>query len=203
MPILSPADTGDTRDIGGKDVPGALERYRLSGEVRKSLEELRALSRKAEDGDKDARTELRQMLNEASPAVIARASDLGRKGQQLLIETASGGSPLVEDALSGRLDMMREEIAGEDPTPLEVLLTERVVASWLLVELFDRLMSAQLWKETPKEKRVTARELRYYLRWQESANTRFLAAVRELARVRKLQATAPPVQVNTQMNILQ
>jgi hypothetical protein len=32
---------------------------------------------------------------------------------------------------------------------------------------------------------------------------RYLAAIRELARVRKLQATAPPVQVNTQVNILQ
>ncbi len=98
---------------------------------------------------------------------------------------------------------MRVEIAGENPTPLEVLLTERVVACWMLVELFDRLMAAQLWKETPKEKRVPERALRHYLRWQESANSRFLAAVRELARLRKLQATAPPVQVNTQVNVLQ
>jgi hypothetical protein len=30
----------------------------------------------------------------------------------------------------------------------------------------------------------------------------FLAAVRELARVRKLEATAPPVQVNMQVNVL-
>src|SRR5215208_1628980 len=100
------------------------------------------------------------------------------------------------------VDMMREEIAGEDSTPLEVLLTEHVVSCWLLVELFEAVMSSQLWKETPKENRVTERELRYYLRWQESANARFLAAVRELARVRKLQATAPPVRVNTQVNIL-
>jgi len=185
--------------------PGALERYQLPVEVRESLEELRALSRKAEGGGAEgaeARKELRRKLREASPTVIARASDLGRKSQHLLIETASGGDPLTELALSGRLDMMREEIAGENPTPLEVLLTERVVSCWLLVELFDRLMAAQLWKNTPKEHRVTERALRYYLRWQESANSRFLAAVRELARVRKLEATAPPVQVNTQVNIL-
>jgi hypothetical protein len=181
--------------------PGVLERYQLPAEARESLEELRALSRKAEDGDQEARRELRRKLREASPAVIARASDIGRKSQHLLIETASGGSPLTELALSGRLDMMREGVAGENPTPLEVLLTERVVSCWLLVELFDRLMAAQLWKETPKEKRVTDRSLRYYLRWQESANSRFLAAIRELARVRKLQATAS-VQVDTQVNVL-
>jgi hypothetical protein len=36
----------------------------------------------------------------------------------------------------------------------------------------------------------------------EGATRRYLAAIRELARVRKLQAGAPPVQVNTQVNIL-
>jgi hypothetical protein len=185
--------------------PGALERYQLPVDVQESLEELRALSRKAEgDGAEgvEARKELRRKLLEASPAVVARASDIGRKSQHLLIGTASGGDPLTELALSGRLDMMREEVAGENPTPLEVLLTERVVSCWLLVELFDRLMAAQLSKDTPDEKRLTERLLRHYLRWQESANSRFLAAVRELARLRKLEATAPPVQVNTQVNVL-
>ena len=98
--------------------------------------------------------------------------------------------------------MMREEIAGENPTPLEVLLTERVVACWMLVELFDALMAGQLWKKTPTEKRVTERALRYYLHWQETANKRFLAAVQALARVRKLQANTPGVQFNTQINVL-
>jgi hypothetical protein len=185
--------------------PGALERYQLPVEVRESLKELRALSRKAEGGGAEvaeARKELRRKLREASPAVIARASDIGRKSQRLLIETASGGDPLTEEALSGRLDMMREEIAGENPTPLEVLLTERVVSGWLLVELFEALMAQQLWKKTPDEKRAPERVLRYHLPWQESANARFLAAVRELARVRKLEAGAPPIQVNTQVNVL-
>jgi hypothetical protein len=185
--------------------PGALERYQLPVDVRESLEELRSLSRKAEGGGAEgaeARKELKHKLREASPAVITRASDIGRKSQHLLIKTASGGDLLTELALSGRLDMMRKEVAGENPTPLEVLLTERVVSCWLLVELFDRLMAAQLSKETPKEKHVPDRVLRHYLRWQEDANSRFLAAVRELARLRKLEATAPPVQVNTQVNVL-
>jgi len=36
----------------------------------------------------------------------------------------------------------------------------------------------------------------------ESDTRRELATIRELARVRKLEATAPPVQVNTQVNVL-
>jgi hypothetical protein len=179
----------------------ALERYQLPADVKERLDELRDLSKKAEDGDKEARKELKRKLRESSPAVIARASDVGRKAQHLLIQTAAGGDPLIELALSGRLDMMREEIAGENPTPLEALLTERVVACWMLVTLFDALMAGQLWKETPSEKRVNERALRYYLHWQELANRRFLASVQTLARVRKLQANTPGIQVNTQINV--
>jgi len=181
--------------------PGALERYQLPAEVQESLEELRVLSRKAEDGDQEARKELRRKLKEASPAVIARASDIGRKAQHILIRTASGGSLLTELALSGRLDMMRSEIAGENPTPLEVLLVERVVSCWMLVELFDAFMAGQLNKDK-SEHRVPISYTLELLKWQERANRRYLAAIRELARVRKLEATARPVQVNTQVNVL-
>jgi hypothetical protein len=101
--------------------------------------------------------------------VIARNSDIGRKAQNLLIDTASSGDPLTKDAPSGRLDMMREEIAGENPTPLEVLLTERVVSCWMLVQPSDMPMVAQMWKETPKENRVPLSYLKHMTRWQESA----------------------------------
>jgi hypothetical protein len=182
-------------------VSGVLECYRLPEEARERLEELRDLSEKAEKGGNGARQELRQKLRESSAEVVIRASDISRKAQRLLIQTASGGDPLTEDALSGRLDMMRAEIAGENPTPLETLLTERVVACWLLVELFDALMSAQLWKDTPREKRMNAQHGKFYLYWQDLANRRFLASVQALARVRKLQSTTPGVQVNTQINL--
>jgi hypothetical protein len=170
-------------------VPGVLERYRLPAGARERLEELRELSAKAEAGEKGARQELREKLRESSEEVVIRASDISRKAQRLLIQTASGGEALTEDALSGRLDMMRAEIAGDNPTPLETLLTERVVACWLLVELFERLMAAQLWKDTPAEKRVSVQMGKFYLYWQDLANRRFLAAVQTLARVRKLQGS--------------
>jgi formamidopyrimidine-DNA glycosylase len=182
-------------------VPGSLERYQLPAEVQERLEELRELSKKAEAGDTDARNELKQAVRESAPEVIARASDVGRRAQHLLIETASGGNLLTHYALSGRLDAMREEVAGENPTPLEVLLTERVVACWMLVQLFDALMAGQLWKGAPSENRIGAGALRHYLRWQDLANRRFLAAVQALARVRKLQANTPGVQFNTQINV--
>ena len=39
------------------------------------------------------------------------------------------------------------------------------------------------------------------VKWQESANRRYLAAIRELARVRKLQVGTTAVQYNTQINL--
>jgi hypothetical protein len=175
-------------------VTGAFEPYRLPAEVQERLAELRELSKRAEAGEKGARQELKQKLRESSPQVIARASDVGRKAQHLLISTAAAGEPLTELALSARLDMMREEIVGENPTPLEVLLTERVVSCWMLVTLFDVLMSAQLWKETPKEKRSPPSYLKHMIRWQESATRRYLAAIKGLVQVRKL--IRPSVQIN-------
>jgi hypothetical protein len=77
-------------------VPGALE---LSDETKGRLAELRALSDKAEAGDRDARKELRRLVRSSSPEVIGRAADIGRKAARTLVRTASGGDPLTEEAL--------------------------------------------------------------------------------------------------------
>ncbi len=116
----------------------------LSDEARKRLGELQALSELAEAGGKGARRKLMVAVRESSPEVIARASDFRRGAQRLLIQTISAGSPLKEEALKVRLSHMRAEVAGVNPTPLEVLLTERVVASWLLAEILAALISIQL-----------------------------------------------------------
>ena len=183
-------------------MPESLERYRLPAEVQERLEELEELSEKAEEGDKEAGRELKRAVRESAPAVIARASDVSRRAQHMLIETASGGSKLTQYALSGRLDVMREEIAGDNPTPLEVLLTEQVVSCWLWLTLFDVLNSAQFQRKFPDgAKRASPSYLRHMVKLQESAHRRFISSIQALARVRKLQAGTPGVQFNTQINL--
>ena len=184
--------------------PGALE---PSDETRKRLHELQAVSDKAEAGDQEARRELRRLVRSSSPEVIGRASDIGRRAGRMLAKTAAGGDPLTEEALYAKLDAMRAEIAGENPgenpTPLEVLLTERIVSLWMLTALLEVLVSAQYQKTlSDRTKRSSPSYLIQQSRILEGATRRYLAAIRELARVRKLQAGAPPVQVNTQVNIL-
>ena len=118
----------------------------------------------------------------------------------MLVKTISAGKPLMEEALQECMHQMRSEIAGENPTPLEVLLTERVVAGWLLVEVLEGLIAAQYQRDVTAH-RVPPAHVIQQSRIVESATRRHLAAIRERARVRKLQAGAP-VQVNTQVNVL-
>jgi hypothetical protein len=166
--------------------PVALE---LPEETKVRLAELRALSKRAEAGDAGARGELRRMVRSSSPEVIGRASDLGRKMGQTLAHTAAGGDPLTEEALLAKLDLMRAEIAGDDPTPLEVLLTERVVSLWMLTALLEALIATQYRKNVgDASERLSPSYLLQQSRILESANRRYLAAIRELARVRKLRA---------------
>jgi hypothetical protein len=52
-----------------------------------------------------------------------------------------------------------------------------------------------------RDKRVPHSFLKFILKWQESAQRRYLSAIRELARVRKLESSTPRVQYNTQINL--
>ena len=169
--------------------PGALE---LSEETRDRLAELQALSKKVEAGDKEARKKLRLMVRTSSAEVIGRASDVGRKMGQTLAHTASGGDPLTEEALYAKLDLMRAQIAGEDPTPLEMLLTERVVSLWMLTTVLEVVLATQYRKNVGDgRERLSPSYLIQQSRILESATRRYLAAIRELARVRKLLARVP------------
>ena len=179
--------------------PIALE---LSEDARARIAELRALSEKVEAGDKEARKELRRLVRASSPEVIGRASDIGRRAGRVLAYTAAGGDPLTEEALYAKLDAMRMEIAGENPTPLEVLLTERVVSLWMFTALLEVLMSAQYQKRlSDGAERSSPSYIIQQSRILDSATRRYLAAIRELARVRKLQANTPAVQQNVQTNL--
>jgi hypothetical protein len=66
----------------------------LSDGARARIQELEALSEKAEDGDKAARRELRRAIKESAPEVIARCSNIARTYRWIVADTASGQNPL-------------------------------------------------------------------------------------------------------------
>jgi hypothetical protein len=171
----------------------------LADGVRARIQELQGLSKKAEAGDKEAKRELRAAVRSSSPEVIARISNIASNYRATLARTASGGDELQLEGLQAYMLRMEESVAGENPTPLEALLAERVVSCWMLVELMEALTSA--WFYRGKEHRVSPQFLLQMVRIQESANRRYLAAIKTLAQVRKLQAITPGIQYNTQINV--
>jgi hypothetical protein len=163
----------------------------LTEATRKRIRELQELADKAEGGDDRARLELRRRLREESPNVVAGCSDSARSYRRLLAERSSGGNPLCKEAISERAGRMALELAGENPTPLEVLLSERVASLWVLVELQEALLAAWYYKA----KATSPTFVLQMARLQESAHRRYLAAIKTLAQVQKLQGPSR-VQVN-------
>lgn len=163
----------------------------LTEATRKRIRELQELANKAEGGDDGARLELRRRLREESPDVVAGCSDSARSYRRLLAERSSGGNPLRKEAISERAGRMALELAGENPTPLEVLLSERVASLWVLVELQEALLAAWYYKA----KATSPTFVLQMARLQESAHRRYLAAIKTLAQVQKLQGPSR-VQVN-------
>jgi len=164
----------------------------LTEATRKRIRELQELADKAEGGEDGARLELRRRLREETPEVVAGCSDSARSYRRLLAERASGGNHLRKEAISERAGRMALELAGENPTPLEVLLSERVASLWVLVELQEALLAAWYYN---KAKATSPAFVLQMARLQESAHRRYLAAIKTLAQVQKLQGPSR-VQVN-------
>jgi hypothetical protein len=175
---------------------GTLE---LTDAHKERIRELEELSSRAAGGDDEAGRELRRAIRESAPEVIARCSDIARTYRLMVADTGSGRDPLVREAIVEQARRMALEIAGENPTPLEVLLSERIASLWVVTETQEALLSATY--RRGQEKAVGPAFVIQMCKIQESVNRRYLAAIKTLAQVRKLQANTSAVQFNTQINV--
>jgi hypothetical protein len=175
-----------------------LEKVREKVGVRERIKDLQALSDRVEEGDEQARKELRHAVWASSPEVIARCSDIARTYRKRLAKTASGGVPYVEEAFVRHAELLAEEVAGERPSALESLLAERIASLWALSELQEALLSGYY---GGLSKNLSPAFLIQMSKLQESINRGYLNAIKTLASVRKLQGGTPAFQVNTQINL--
>ncbi len=65
----------------------------------------------------------------------------------------------------------------------------------------ELLMSAQLSPSKSRDHHVPTSYLQHVLKWQESASRCYLAAIKTLAQVRRLQSGIPNSQTNVQINL--
>jgi hypothetical protein len=114
--------------------------------------------------------------------------DLAYQAQRSFIEAAAGDNLVLQEALTRKLELLRNDLAGPSPTPVEKLLVERVVACWLQVHDAD-IRYAQA-------RDLSIRWPEYYQRRMDRAHRRYLSALKTLATVRRLALPVLIGQVN-------
>lgn len=145
---------------------------------------LLALIERAQDGAKDALPDLRKVLDEAPR--IARYIDLARNVERSMVERMSGDDLFTREAIPHNLKAMRKEIAGENPSPLERLLAERITVCWLELQYFEAIYLQNLGD-------MTMTQSEYHQRRIDKAHRRYLSSIKALAQIRKM---APSMQIN-------
>jgi hypothetical protein len=152
-----------------------------------SVEDLQALLDRAQAGDASTLPALRELLRD--PGKVDRlGGDLARQAERSLINAVAGKNLLFREALVRKLELLRADLGGTQPTPLERLLVSRVVACWLQVQIADA--------QYAQADNLTVAQGDYYQRRQDRAHRRFLSAVRTLALVRRLALPVLLQQIN-------
>ncbi len=156
-------------------------------ERRAAVAALEDLMERAREGDEHAALDLRKVLD-ANPDLAWRfVIGPGKVAESAMIDQiTTRGNLATKELLKHQLESMRIEVAGENPSPLERLLAERVVVTWLQVQLFETIHAFEMTK-------VTMRQGDYHQKRIDRAHRRHLSAIKALAQVRKM---GPAIQIN-------
>jgi hypothetical protein len=155
----------------------------------RTVEKLQDLLRLAEQGQEDAVPEIRQILNE-HPDLAWRFVDVAHIAEDALIEVMTEEQDLAaKELIRCQLEALREEIAGKNSSALERLLSERVVVTWLEVQLFEALYAKNM-------RKLTIPQAEHHQKRLDRAHRRHLSAIRALAQIRKLLKGTAITQIN-------
>ena len=145
---------------------------------------LQTLVQRGMDGDRTVLPALRELLT-TRPELWRHLRTLGMQVEHAWIQVLAGTDLVSQEVLAQQLQMLKVELGGPSPTPLEQILVERIVVCWL------QMQQADLWAARHVTQHDTWSEQR-----QDRAQGRLLAAVKALAQVRKLLRPGTAIQVN-------
>ena len=147
---------------------------------------------RAASGDKSCLPAIREFLADGDRGESYRDA-FGSSAswfRQSIIKKAAGEDVLIQEAIDQKLDEVRSELEGPNPTPIERLLAERASLCWFIVNSYESgYANASGWN-------ISQADLQH--RKIDKAHARFLTALRTLAQVRKL--ALPTLQVNIAKN---
>jgi hypothetical protein len=137
--------------------------------------EFDALVALAEEGDSDALRRLRLLLR-THPSIWEGVTDFPKQAEDSLINLIANDCPFLSESLRCRLARLRMDLTDIGDGPIERLLVERVVLSWLDLN-FTQI--------TVIESRERRTDNRTWGQRVDRAQRRYLAAIKALARVRQ------------------
>jgi hypothetical protein len=115
------------------------------------------------------------------PAAVSLYGDLSRRVVARLADAVGGDSTLGSAAIKTRAAELRLALAGDAPTPVELLLAERAVVCWAACHQYELVYYSTL--DTSR----SHKDHEFHERRIASAHRRLLASLKTLAAVRRLK----------------
>ena len=151
-------------------------------------QEIQKAVKRAREGDHTVVPMIRAFIQTRPGASMALGGDLSWEALALQVRKHARSDLAVREAVFGRLHELRAELSGDNPNPrgIERLLIERVLSTWL--HLYD------LETNYANQQDLTLGKDQLFQRSLCAAQQRYLATLKELARIRKRDV--PPLQIN-------
>ena len=147
-----------------------------------------ALLPAANRGDARVQAELRELLD-GTPDLWTGVGNLAAQAERSAVASVSGRNTVVAEAITRELAALRRKLQGEEPSPLERLLVDRVVAGWLAVHHAEANYHQRL------AQGLSRAEAEYVERRVGGAQRGCLAAIQAVATVRRGRRAASPSNV--------
>jgi len=125
---------------------------------------------------------------DSHPEVWGQAGDLAKQATEAWKQLIAGPDLLMAESLQRKLEAMKAEFLSTEPTPLEILLVDRIVACWLALHHAEatapKMQGATAGQHVAAQKRINLCQHRY------------LQGIKALATMRKLlRPTVAPLDI--------
>jgi hypothetical protein len=147
------------------------------------IERLQVLVTAAKYGDESAVKNIRECLDK-HPEIWLRVGDLAAHAESLLIEIVAEGNQMVVESMHREVERLKADLYEGEPSPLERLTVQRIVACWLHCQYADR---AALAADAAGSRAAT------WGKQQLAAERRYQTSIRTLDTVRRLRPKATPL----------